>query len=61
MIRELKQNNVSYIILWSGDDNITEHNRSNQTSGVADLDNFISNHYIKTEIFGNYTIYLKKN
>jgi len=61
MIKELKQNKVSYIILWSGADNIIEPNKSNQSSGVEDLDNFISNHYIKTEKFGNYTIYLKKN
>ena len=61
MIKELKQNKVSYIILWSGADNIIEPNKSNQSSGVEDLDNFISNHYIKTEKFGNYTKYLKKN
>lgn len=61
MIKELKQNNVSYVILWSGADNIIEHNKSNQSSGVEDLDNFIANHYKITEKFGNYTIYLKKN
>jgi len=61
MINQLEQNNVHYIILWNGMENYIEPNRSNQSSGVKDLDDFIRSHYQLTKTFGNYTIYTMKN
>lgn len=59
MINQLERNNVHYIILWSGD-NYTEPNKSNQSSGVTALNNFIRSHYQLSKTFGNYTIYTMK-
>jgi len=55
MINQLEQNNVHYIILWSGGENV------NEQSSVTDLDNFIRIHYQLSKTFGNYSIYTKKN
>lgn len=55
MINQLKQNNVQYIILWSGCENVCEQ------GNVTDLDNFIRIHYQLSKTFGNYSIYTMKN
>lgn len=56
MINELQKNNVNYIILWSGGENINA-----QSNGIMVLDNYIQSHYILSKTFGNYTIYTIKN
>lgn len=58
IINELK-NNVKYIILWNGMDYYREPNKSNETSSVTALDDFIKSNYKVIKIIGNYTIYKK--
>ncbi|MEN6553268.1 MAG: hypothetical protein ABFC34_10355 [Methanobacterium sp.] len=57
IINELEKNNVKYIVLYSGYENAKVYGKSNESSGVNDLDIFIKNHYHVVKIYGNYTIF----
>jgi hypothetical protein len=59
MIGELQKNNVRYIVLWNGD-YFYESNKSNQSSEITDLDDFIKTNFVPIKTYGNYSIYKKK-
>lgn len=56
IIEELQENNVKYIVLFKGWDGISIPNRSNESSGVTNLDDYIQKNYYVYKIIGNYTI-----
>jgi len=56
IIEELKENNVRYVVLWNGAENVMEPNESAISTGVTDLDDFISKNYISIMTFGPYQI-----
>lgn len=55
IIGNLQSNRVKYVVLWSAPD-ITEPNRSAESSGVRILDNFIRANYDEVAHFGKYAI-----
>jgi len=57
IINELIDYGVNYIILWNGAENVREPNKSGESSGVTDLDEFIRGNYKAIKSFGPYTIY----
>lgn len=59
MIDELKRNNVKFIVLWSGAENVNEPNESAISSGVTVLDDFIKMNYVPVMYFGPYKILQK--
>jgi len=61
IIRELIKQNVNYIVLWNNPEKVIEPNKSNESSGITDLDDFIHSHYQIMANFGPYAILNKKD
>lgn len=59
IIKELKENNVKFIVLWSGAENVLEPNESAISSGVNDLTEFIRMNYVTIMYLGPYSILQK--
>jgi len=59
IIRELIKQNVNYIVLWNNPEKVMEPNKSNESSGITDLDDFIQSHYQIMANFGPYAILRK--
>lgn len=59
IIDELKRNNVRFIVLWSGAENVNEPNESSISTGVNDLDDFIRLNYATIMYLGPYRILQK--
>ncbi len=59
IIDELKRNNVKFIVLWSGAENVNEPNESAISSGVTVIDDFIKMNYVPIMYFGPYKILQK--
>ncbi|MBC7321052.1 glycosyltransferase family 39 protein [bacterium] len=59
IIEELKKNNVRFIVLWSGAENVSEPNESSISSGVTILDDFIKMNYAPVMYFGPYKVLQK--
>jgi len=59
VIHDLEREKVNYVVLWNDPENNIEPNKSKESSGVKDLDDFIQSHYETVTNFGPYTI-LKK-
>jgi hypothetical protein len=60
IIRELIKQNVNYIVLWNNPEKVMEPNKSSESSGITDLDDFIQSRYQIMANFGPYAI-LRKN
>jgi hypothetical protein len=56
IIDELLKNDTGCIVLWTGLEEIDEPNKSGESSGVRDLDEFIENNYTEARRFEDYTI-----
>lgn len=56
IIKDLIRNNVRYVVLWTASEHVSEPNESAISSGIKDLDNYISEHYKIEKDFGNYII-----
>lgn len=61
IITDLMRNKPKYILLDSSWDNVNEPNESAKSSGVFDLDHFISQNYGLDRCFGNICIYSLNN
>jgi hypothetical protein len=59
IIDELNRHGIRYVVLWNGAENVREPNKSGESSGVTELDEFIRDNYRGVANFGSYTI-LKK-
>lgn len=61
IMAHLAKNKPRYILLDSSWDNVQEGNDSDKSSGVLDLDRFISEHYKSDRCFGDICIYSLTN
>lgn len=59
IVDELKRNNVKFIVLWSGAENVAEPNESSLSSGITILDDYIRTNYAPVMYFGPYKILQK--
>ena len=59
IIRELIKQNVNYIVLWNNPEKVMEPNKSSESSGITDLDDFIQSRYQIMANFGPYAILRK--
>lgn len=60
IIGDLIRHQVRYIVLWNHPENMVEPNKSSESSGVTDLDDFIRRHYVTVANFGSYSILKKR-
>lgn len=56
IIDEIKARRVRYVVLWRGNQNVFEPNRSSESSGIFLLDEFIQKDYKLEKVFGDYQI-----
>lgn len=56
IISQIKKSDTRYIVRWTGDENRIEPNKSNVSSGITELDDFIRRYFKTVKRFDSYVI-----
>jgi len=60
MTESIDKNNVKFIVRFSGNSDMEEPNKSNESSYVHILDSYINNNYFRVVSYGDYSVLMRK-